>query len=260
MTTATANVNAMADLDNLTDKLFQALGQEDKASVEAAENIRFFNSLQDITTEDIQWLKDGSYHKGAYIHNPRTLRYTTKRGVRKEIKCYVRTDGTVSWRSWSEGSFRANRGLTNEEARVFTPELMAERDARKAARAAEAEEIARDVYKRPVKVGDIFIGSFGYEALVHRFYEVIAVSASGKTVTVRELRQETRSSSLCGPCEWECRPVPGSYASAPRKHRVTWSVDRKSGCCALPEIHVRSYEWGYLLEDATEWHDAYNYH
>ena len=222
--------------------------------MEVEEKARFFDSLQDVTTESVEWLKAGSTAKGYAVNNDRAIYYKTRRGVSKGCRCFVMPNGSIQWRTWSL-SGNVNDGLTTEEARVFSPDLAAKRDKRREEYKQEKQAAAKA--GRAVKVGDVFGGSYGYDATLYEFYEVLRVSESGRTVWVRELAHETAPGY--GYNDWKCRPVPGSYArgSEVEKHLVqydTWSKD------ARPYFKIASFLHVYLLDDVTEWHDADDYH
>lgn len=219
------------------------------------ENTRIFNTLDEIAADDVAWLKDGSTNNGRYINNNRAIIYTTKRGVTKSITCFVYSNGDIKWRSFTTRN--SSDGLTNEEARVFAPQVFARRKARNDEMERRAADKLASAMKtaRPVSVGDVFAGSFGYDATLWCFYEVVSVSKSGKSVTVRELRHETASGY--GYNDWKCRPALGCYKGAQEKHVVKWSTYSNE---ATPYFTVMSYMSAYRLADPTAWHDADNYH
>lgn len=211
------------------------------------ENTKAFPSLSDVPREAVDWLMAGSERKGSYVFNPRMIIYRTKRGVSKSISCYVNEDGSVKWRSMTSRG-NVSDGLTTEEAAIFSPDLYKRRMERK--RAAKAP-ITGD----HVRVGDIFAGSYGYDATLWCFYEVVAVSKSGKSVTVRELSHQTANGY--GFNDWRCRPIPGSYCGDPERHTVLYT---KRGDDAEAYIKINSYMWAHIERDPTKWHDADNYY
>lgn len=206
------------------------------------------DALDDITPEVVQWLKDGCTRRGCYLHNERAICYRTARGIAKDMTCYVYPDGSVKWRSFTARG-NTHDGLTTEEARVFSPDLYARRMSRKESDKAAAKSAMQGFNVKP---GDIFGGSYGYDATLWNFYEVVAVSKTGKTVTVRELAHETAAGY--GFNDWKCRPIPGKYIGACERHTV------KCYRGGAPYFSVASYESAYLLADPTAWHDADNYH
>lgn len=222
------------------------------------DNVITCESLSDVTPDMVNWLKAGSERKGAYITNNRVIIYRTKRGVCKSITCYVMSDGSCKWRSFT-GRGNSHDGLTNEEAQYFAPDVYARRMERSAKYADDAANRLANAERIPVKVGDVFAGCYGYDATLWEFYEVISVSSTGKTVTVRELAHETESGY--GYNDWRCRPAVGCYArgSKPEKHVIKWSVDSRNNT-AEPYFTVTSFMSATRLHDVTAWHDADNYH
>lgn len=214
-----------------------------------ATEYRNFDSIADITAEDIAWLKAGSYVSRGYIYNPRSVNYRTKRGVAKNMTCYVNSAGRVKWRSYTLNGTPKD-GLTKEEMRYFEPEKYAEKQEqareRKMLANAKAE---KNAVENPIKVGDIFKGSYGYEAWIHEYFEVVAVSKTGKSVTVRELAQEREDTDWCN---WKSRPIAGKYVGKPERHTVSFN--------GTPSFRVNSYERAYLHTTPEKWDDGYNYH
>lgn len=216
------------------------------------DNVRTFENLADVTPDAVEWLKAGSEKRGYAIYNPRSIIYRTKRGVAKSMTCYVRSNGEIKWRSWT--SRNVHEGLTTEEARVFAPEIAKSRDERAARYRAE-----KPATGRRVKVGDVFAGSYGYDATLWRYFEVVRVSESGATCWTRELSHRTASGYGCN--DWKCRPAVGSYNGDAERHRVQyarWYKDAEGN--PLPMISINSYMNAYLRENVTEWDEADNYH
>lgn len=209
------------------------------------------DTLDEITPDDVAWLKSGSHINGRYIENKHSILYTTSRGVSKQVKCYVDSGGNVKWYTFSNR--QRYDYLSDEEAKWLDPGTYAKRKERKDKWRDEREKARLEV--PPVKVGDIFAGSFGYDATLWDFFEVVDVSATGKTVTVRELKHETKAGY--GYNDWKCRPVPGSYVGKPIKKQVKASTYRGE---STPYLKISSYEYAYLCVDPTAWHDADNYH
>ncbi len=212
------------------------------------ENVREFEGLGLITPEDVQWLIAGSEAKGYRVSNARSIYYTTKRGISKGVTCFVMGDGSKSWRTWSARNTYDH--LSDEEAAIFDHAIYEKRAARKAERKA-----ARKSISCPVHVGDIFAGSYGYDATLWEFYEVTKVSASGKTVWVRELAHETTSGY--GYNDWKCRPIPGEYVGKEERHTLQFD---QYGSEITANFKVYSFMWAWLETNPTKWHDADNYH
>jgi hypothetical protein len=78
------------------------------------------------------------------------------------------------------------------------------------------------------KVGDILVGTYGYEARIATFVEVVSVS--GSRIKVRELKQN-RNYTGCGGMDWTATPVKNSGAGIVTKvftshedcYRIKWT-------------------------------------
>lgn len=107
-------------------------------------------------------------------------------------------------------------------------------------RKAKAAELAAGV-----KVGDIFVDSWGYEQTNIDMYEVVA-KPSPKTVVVREIGYETVEGSEGHMCE-NVRAVPGSFIGKEMKKRLDnyGGFKTSSFSCARPtttdSTHYRSW-------------------
>ena len=201
---------------------------------------REFDKLEDVTPDDVEWLKKGAVQRGEYIVNEHHIRYTTKRGIRKSMTYF---GGRRPWRSVSSSGTVYDH-LSTEEARVFDPEVAVKRDSRKGKKEAKPENAIA------VKVGDVFCGCFGYEACLYDFHEVVKVSASGKTCWTRRLKEERRSTSYD---EWKCRPRLHEYEGEEERHTIQYSG-------VEPYIRLTSYMTANIMEDVSEWYSGYNYH
>ena len=73
--------------------------------------------------------------------------------------------------------------------------------------------------------GTILCGNVGYSMVIPVFYEVVSVTASGKSARIRELRtRETGDASNC--FQGLCEPITGSYKGEMRTRRIkvaNWS-------------------------------------
>lgn len=86
--------------------------------------------------------------------------------------------------------------------------------------AAKVEQKAqRKAFKTSLKVGEILSYSWGYDQTNVSFYEVVAVSATGKTVTVRKIGQDSVAESAGYMSEYRV-PVPGNYIDEPMRKPV----------------------------------------
>lgn len=82
----------------------------------------------------------------------------------------------------------------------------------KAKRAEDRKNLVNDY-----KVGDILNTCWGYDQTNREFFEVAAVS--GKTLTLRELRQTTIHDGGLA-FSGKCAPLPGDYIGEPIKRRI----------------------------------------
>lgn len=205
-------------------------------------------SIADVTPEMIDALKASATCNGWRSTTSKYLDVVTSRGVQRSIACWLMSDGRYEWRVWQSRNGWASANMTKEIQRIVEPEKFARSAARKAER-----KRAYGAVSGTVKVGSIFGGSFGYDATLWDFYQVVGISASGKTVEVRELAQETTSGY--GPMCWRCRPVRDAFNGKTMKKRVDYAG-------TTPSITISSYESAWLMSDSEieRWHDADNYH
>ena len=86
--------------------------------------------------------------------------------------------------------------------------------------AAKAEQSAqRKAFKTSLKVGEILSYSWGYDQTNVSFYEVLAVSATGKTVSVCKIAQDSVPGSEGFMCDQRV-PAPGRYIDEPMRKPV----------------------------------------
>lgn len=207
-----------------------------------------FVPISEVTLDMVNDLVNGSYNKGHRIHNKYFLDVLTSRGKKVSVTVFVTEDGDRRWHVYNYNSGSWSSEMTKELMRVFQPE--------KAKKMDERNRNAVRVSNTPdgtVKVGSIFAGCYGYDATLWNFYQVTAMSPSGLTCTVQELRQETKGGY--GPCDWLCRPSKDSFYGKPEKHRIDYS--------GTPSIKIASYEHATLLSDNdvdNKWFNADNYH
>ena len=234
------------------DTLFEIAADCPGCARMSGDNHAFFDRLEDIGPDAVEWLKAGSEQRGRYIHNDRAIFYSTKNGTRKGIVYHK--GARHPWRTWTARGTRDR--LTNEEARIFAPEIAWAREELKRDHAARIADKRERLGTVPVKVGDVFGGSYGYDATIWHFYEVVKVSESGKTIWTREVAQE---GEYDGPCSWLCRPVPGRYMKEAEKHAVKWETWRNDGP-ARPYFKANEVMNAYLLDDVEKWRHGDNYH
>lgn len=204
--------------------------------------------ISEITEQMLDELKAATTCDKWHSHTSKYLEVITNRGCRRLIACWLMPDGHYDWRVWQSRNGWAAANMTAEIQKVVEPERYAKRVAKKTAR-----KTARNTVSGTVKIGSIFASSFGYDATLWHFYEVVSVSPSGKTVRVMPLKQETAAGN-CGPMSWRCRPVPHAFCGSSSQKRVDYN--------GTPSITMSSYEYAYLMNDSQigKWHDADNYH
>lgn len=203
--------------------------------------------LDEITPDDLAWLRSGCYSNGYICHNHNSIVYTTSRGVSKAARCFVSSDGTTIWRAMSGRT--AYDHLSDEECKFLDPNAYAERKARKDKRKAKRDEALAGAAGK-VKVGDLFVGSFGYEANIHRFFVVTKVTP--KTVTVCELAEERIDN---GWCEWKSCPILDKPVGKTETHKLRVSYD------GTPYVAINTYMNAYHTPDYDgHWFSNYNYH
>lgn len=114
--------------------------------------------------------------------------------------------------------------------------------AEKQARKDRAKELAANV-----KVGDIFVDSWGYEQTNLDFYQVVA-KPSAKTVIVREIACETVEGSEGQMCR-DVRAVPNAFIGKEMKKRIDnyGGFKTSSFSCARPTSADRKHynSWYY---------------
>lgn len=204
-------------------------------------------NVSEITTQMVrdwneQILKNGK-------NEAATLEVFTKRGKSKVLDGRLSSDNKVVWRcyDWERGYIP----LTNELAKLFDPEAYARHEARKQADKKVADAAAKAAVKKGlVKIGSIFCMSYGYDATLYEFFEVVSITASGKSCYVRRLKEESGRST--GPCSWMTRPLPGQYMGEQERHLINWSF-------GSPSIRIDNYYDAYLL-DKVEWIECDDYH
>lgn len=202
----------------------------------------------EITEQMLDDLKAATTCTGNRSTTSKYLEVVTNRGCRRLIACWLMPNGSYEWRVWQSRNGWSAANMTAEIQKILEPERYAKRAARKTAR-----KTARNAVSGTVKVGSIFASSFGYDATLWRFYEVVSVSPSGKTVRVMPLQQET-AAGLCGPMSWRCRPVPHAFCGASQQKRVDYN--------GTPSLTMSSCEYAFLMDDSQiqEWHNADDYH
>lgn len=77
---------------------------------------------------------------------------------------------------------------------------------------------------KAIKIGDIFVSTWGYEQTNVNFYQVI--KATAKTVIVREIRRKREDGGAWG--QYKAMPKKDDFRSEPMRRRVDHSSDRPS--------------------------------
>ena len=105
--------------------------------------------------------------------------------------------------------------------------------------------------KNPVAVGDIFCDSWGYDQTNIDFWEVIAVSKTGRAKMDRIDKRFVGERG--GPSD-TVTPIPGSFADCPSGYRVI-RYDNDSAYCntsswsmasrCKPDVECHQTGWGY---------------
>lgn len=73
-----------------------------------------------------------------------------------------------------------------------------------------------------VKVGDVFVATWGYEQTNADFFQVVKVNGSGKSVVVRHIRHrvaDPRSQSMTSTAV----PIKGEFDGSPRTRMLRYS-------------------------------------
>ena len=84
----------------------------------------------------------------------------------------------------------------------------------------------------PVVLGTIFYSSWGYEQTNSEFYQVIAISPSGKTITVQEIEEMTKENFLAGgitAMHGSIMPLPGQFKGQPMRVKFYPRMPYKRG-------------------------------
>jgi hypothetical protein len=92
-----------------------------------------------------------------------------------------------------------------------------------------ASRKAASVAKR-LEVGSILCGSWGYEQTNVEFYEVLELSASGKTCTIQRIKCDEKPTGFMS---GRCLPLPGEYVGQPLKNKRISFDSVSIECCTL---------------------------
>lgn len=214
--------------------------------------VKVFEALDDITPDVVDWLLDGTEAYPGGYRATRYVCYKTRRGATRRACALVNPEtGKADWSSTNgRGGWKR---LTAEERRIFEPQVAAEAaEAKAAAKRAQAErEAANRAAAKPVSVGDVFAGSYGYEAFLTEFYEVVALEQSGRVARIRRIADK-RDRSGYGYDEWMSQAVPGEYIGRETRHVVKWDAED-------PSIRIASFLTVTRI-DPARWFRNYSYH
>lgn len=104
----------------------------------------------------------------------------------------------------------------------------------------------------PVKEGDIFVSSWGYDQTNIDFYEVVKVTPSGKSVWTKRISQEfTEQRGAYGD---KVVAVPGSWSETaePKLHRLKYYDGE-------PQFRVASYASAWLWDGTPRHQTAFGF-
>jgi hypothetical protein len=121
---------------------------------------------------------------------------------------------------------------------------------RKANRAAAAKVAKAEARKQPnpFKVGDILHYSYGYDATINTFAQVVKVS--GQTVTYRKIGSEQVGEWWATGCF--LRPVPGDFYGGEESSRLVYSASYSGTASAsLPVAGHKGKHWHKTTADRT---------
>jgi hypothetical protein len=98
----------------------------------------------------------------------------------------------------------------------------------------------------PFAVGDILHYSYGYDATINNYAEVVAVS--GQTVTYRPIRAEQVGEGWATGCK--VRPVPGSFNGPAATVRLAYSARGDNVSVSLPVADHKGKQWRKVSADS----------
>lgn len=101
-----------------------------------------------------------------------------------------------------------------------------------------------------VKKGDIFVSSWGYEQTNIDFYEVVAVTKTGKSVKIAKMNKKYLGKDSGGTQE---KVMPGQVVEEPMVRRVG------KGYKGVPSIKINDYSWANLWDGNPEYETAAGY-
>lgn len=94
-----------------------------------------------------------------------------------------------------------------------------------------------------LETGSIICGTWGYDQTNVEFYEVTAISATGKTCTIQKIKHDEKPT---GNMSGKCFPLPGQYVRQPLKNKRIVNDQVSLDFCVLQlwdgrELHASHY-------------------
>jgi hypothetical protein len=127
--------------------------------------------------------------------------------------------------------------VAQQRADAKTGRKAKERDAKAAARK----------QPNPFAVGDLLHYSFGYDATINTFAQVVAVS--GQTVTIRRINAAQVGDGWATGCK--VRPVPGCFHGDAETSRLAYSAYGEHVGVSLPVADHKGKHWKKCSADET---------
>lgn len=97
-----------------------------------------------------------------------------------------------------------------------------------------------------VHVGDVFVSEWGYSMTLVDFYQVVKVSKTGKSVTVREIGRKVVDGAICSPHGCMVAPVKDDFIGDEIANKRV-----KAGYRGRPMFVVNACADAHLLEDVN---------
>lgn len=126
----------------------------------------------------------------------------------------------------------------------------------------EPESSRNSTPKRPVRIGDIFHESWGYGMSLNDFYEVVEVSKTGKTCTIRPIRSRVISGDINSPMGGYVVPVTEGddrFCGKPIRGKRLKAYYHWNGTESL-QMTMTSYSNAYLMGEADFERGCYENH
>ena len=114
------------------------------------------------------------------------------------------------------------------------------------------------IMEKKIEVGDVMLGTYGYEARYPEFYKVTKIS--GEWAYLQPLKKVfvSRSGNYSGDVSWYTTNGEASEAKAFRR-KIKYSTYIQYGEDQYsPYVRISSYEYAYKWDGSDQ--DQYNYH